>query len=310
MRPKKRPKIIYLFIDGIGLGKNDLNTNPFTKYAQSYLSVLGGVKSKLELREKWYCIPTDPNLGVKGIAQSATGQCSLWTGVNGPLSMGFHKTGFPGPTLIEIINKFSIIKIFKEQGLNATLLNAYSPVYLDYLLKRPRYRSVSSHLQLASGQKLLTFEDLKKNKAIYMDYTLEFLKNYYPDFANEFEIIKAEVSGKRIVELVQNYDLVIHEFFLSDKAGHKKNWELAKWCIETIEKMLNGLIENLDTSRELLLITSDHGNMEDLSIETHTQNLVPTFAYGYNASLANESIKNLTDIVPFIYEISEIKSPF
>ncbi len=305
MKPK--PKVIYLFIDGLGLGAQDEETNPFTRYARSYLSVLGGVKSKSELPINWICVPTDAHLGVPGLPQSATGQTSLWTGINAPKIMGFHKTGFPGPTLIKIINEHSIIKIFKEHSLQATLLNAYSPLYLEYIKKKPRFKSVSSYLQLSSGQELLTIEKLKEKKAIYMDYTNEFFLKYFHTQGNEdkenLQIQDAFSQGLRLIEIAQDYDLVIHEFFLTDKAGHKKDWELAKWCIHTLEQVIDGIVKGMNPENELLLITSDHGNLEDLSTNTHTNNLVPTFAYGYKSHLVNKKIRSLMDIVPFIYEV-------
>jgi hypothetical protein len=40
--------------------------------------------------------------------------------------------------------------------------------------------------------------------------------------------------------------------------------------LETFDAMLRGIIDSLDADGTLLLITSDHGNIEDLTTKTHT----------------------------------------
>ncbi len=303
----QRPRVIYLFYDGIGIGMNDSDSNPFSRYSHSYLSVLGGKSPSQALPTGWEVIPTDPRLGMSGLPQSASGQTALWTGVNGARIMGHHMTGFPGPTLIKVIEKYSIIKKFCEYGLKASLLNCYTEHYFERVKKNPRLLSVSSHIQRASGQAFLTLDDLKMNRALYMDYTHEVLHKICPECKEDFPVIDAKQRGADLAKIMQGYDLTIHEFFLTDKAGHARSWEMAEWCIGTIERFLAGLVPCLNVERDLLLISSDHGNMENLTTKTHTMNLVPTFAYGKFAKQAAQKIKTLLDIPRFIYEIMGIE---
>ena len=306
--PKTR--IIYLFYDGIGLGKKDTERNPFTRYAHSYLSVLGGKSSQQSLPENWEIIPTDAHLQMEGLPQSATGQTALWTGLNGAQIMGRHMMGFPGPTLVRYIKEYSIVKQFCEQGYRAALLNAYTQKYVERMEKKPRLRSVSSHIQLASGQSYMSLDDLEEGRALYMDYTHEIMHKLYPELRERFPVQKAHERGRDLAQMSKAYDLVIHEFFLTDKAGHDQSWEMAEWCIQRIEEFLAGLIANLDVNKDLLLISSDHGNMEDLSSKRHSSNPVATFAYGKFAKQAAQRIKSLVDIPRFIYEIMGMKVEF
>ena len=300
--PETKGRIIYLFYDGIGFGKKDPDSNPFSRYAHSYLSVLGGRSSQGSLPRNWEIISTDASLGMPGLPQSATGQTALWTGLNGAKIMGRHMTGFPGPSLIKYIQKYSIIKQFCEQGRRAALLNAYTEKYIKRMEAKPRLRSVSSHIQLASGQPYMDLDDLEEGRALYMDYTHEVMHRFYPELKERFPVQKAQERGKDLAQMAKGYDLVIHEFFLSDKAGHEQSWEQAQWCIERIEDFLSGLLPCLDPNEDLLLISSDHGNMEDLSSKRHSSNPVPTFAYGKSAKEASQKIKSLVDIPRFIYE--------
>ena len=100
----------------------------------------------------------------------------------------------------------------------------------------------------------------------------------------------------------RSYDLTIYEFFLTDKAGHDQDFELARWAITTLEEFLAGICETLDPADELLLVTSDHGNLEDMSTKTHTHNPVPTFVFGAESRSIAGRIRSLLDIVPIIYE--------
>jgi len=52
----------------------------------------------------------------------------------------------------------------------------------------------------------------------------------------------------------------------------------------------------VDLSKNLVILTSDHGNLEDLSVKTHTRNPVPTLLWGLGAADAASRIRNLCDI--------------
>jgi bisphosphoglycerate-independent phosphoglycerate mutase (AlkP superfamily) len=51
------------------------------------------------------------------------------------------------------------------------------------------------------------------------------------------------------------------------------------------------------------LITSDHGNIEDLSVRNHTLNDVPTLVWGSEKEFFADKIKSLADVTPAIIEI-------
>jgi bisphosphoglycerate-independent phosphoglycerate mutase (AlkP superfamily) len=55
----------------------------------------------------------------------------------------------------------------------------------------------------------------------------------------------------------------------------------------------------LDFERTTLVVTSDHGNIEDLSTRSHTQNPVPLMARGWAAN-AFAGASSLTDVTPAI----------
>lgn len=288
----------------MGLGAADADRNPFTRYASSFLSAPGGRPPEHSIPDGWILQAADAQLGIKGLPQSATGQTALWTGVNGARAMGHHKTGFPGPTLIRLIQQYSILKQFEAAGKRATLLNAYTESYVQRIERKPRLASASTHVQRAAGRPLMGMEDLARGAALYMDITHEILHRLYPEHADGFPVKDARQRGRDAISMMRagNYDLVLFEYFLSDKAGHDQDWDFAAWCIRTLEAFLEGLVAELNPAEELLLIVSDHGNLEDLSTKSHTANPVPVFAYGRNAERMPERIRNLCDAPRFLYE--------
>jgi bisphosphoglycerate-independent phosphoglycerate mutase (AlkP superfamily) len=70
--------------------------------------------------------------------------------------------------------------------------------------------------------------------------------------------------------------------------------------IENLEGLLDSLLGQLDLSRHSIILTSDHGNVEDLSTKRHTLNLVPTLLWGKGAADLAATIRDLSDIGPAI----------
>jgi 2,3-bisphosphoglycerate-independent phosphoglycerate mutase len=74
-------------------------------------------------------------------------------------------------------------------------------------------------------------------------------------------------------------------------------------ALEDFDTFLKGFLDSFDASRSLLMIVSDHGNIEDLSIKTHTRNPVPCIVMGEKRTQVVKRMKNLTHITPVISQI-------
>ena len=68
-----------------------------------------------------------------------------------------------------------------------------------------------------------------------------------------------------------------------------------------LNQFLRRLLDLLDPSRDTLLITSDHGNVEDVSHTQHTRNPVPLVVRGWAAPYFAEA-RDLTDVTPCIVD--------
>ncbi len=237
----------------------------------------------------------DACLGVEGVPQSATGQTTLFTGINAAKSIGYHRPAFPNQALIKLINKASILKLAIENGLTSTFANAYTPEYFKMAERGLRTHSATTLCVMAADRRFRNLKELLKGDAIYWDITNQNLQNRTDDIV---PLLSPYVAGERLAKLSRCYDLVLYECFLPDLIGHEMSMKKAVHCLETLDLFLKGIVENL-LPEDSLVLTSDHGNMEDLSTGIHTKNPVPLLVSGPIAEYAVK-IESLTNVTPAI----------
>ncbi|HRP70392.1 MAG TPA: alkaline phosphatase family protein [Turneriella sp.] len=290
--PKGTPPgpIVYIFLDGVGIGNSNADQNPFARFETQFFSAYAGGK----FEKPGQLLVTDAHMGIPGLPQSATGQTALFTGYNGPKILGRHVNGFPTFTLRPYFKEKNILKLLNDAGYNATLLNSYSPLYLERLNhpRAERILSASSLMQLNSGKPYFTTDDYFSGRSLYMDMTNWFLRKH----GTQVPLVDAYENGRKLVQIARNYDLVIFEYFFTDKVGHAQSWGAAKRIIHHVDNFLKGVWEELDAQKETVVISSDHGNIEDLSIRTHTKNPVGTFIYGKEERAFATQVHSLLDI--------------
>ena len=299
---------IYIFLDGVGIGAKNTDSNPFTKYSNGFFSVLGGGES---FKAGGYLVPTDAHMGIDGLPQSATGQTALFTGYNGSQIMGRHVTGFPTFSLRPYLKQKSILRVFEKNGKRATLLNSYAEKYLKRIFNKrtERMLSASSHAQRSTGKPFFNIEDYLEGRSMYMDITNWFLRSFHKI---DIPMADPKKQGRKLVGLSKDYDLILYEYFFTDKVGHSQSQAAAKRILRHVEEFLEGVYEELDTENQLLIVSSDHGNIEDLSTKRHTNNEVPTIIYGKGADCVKDNIQYLYDIpreILRLYDLDFDKDP-
>jgi len=304
-------KILFFFIDGIGLGKNDPEINPFARIDMPVLqNLLGGRKivsgSAPQHTMKGSLLSIDAGLGIKGVPQSATGQAALLTGKNVPEAVGHHFGPWPNQIVVDTLQNGNLFKQFNEAGFKAALLNAYPPSYFEAVNSGRRLYSAIPQSVISAGLSLMTLEDLKTGRALSADFTAQ----GWRDRLNlaDTPLLTPYLAGARMAELADAYDFSFFEYWLSDYAGHHQDMEQACDLLITIDHVLDGLVTNWDNSAGIILITSDHGNMEDLSTRRHTTNHVPALLIGaphLRRDFIND-LHDLTDVAPTILKSFKI----
>lgn len=292
--------VIFIFIDGVGLGKHD-DSNPFYSNRYDSFEMLtngffnnsaGAVINKDHLFK-----PIDANLGVEGLPQSGTGQTALFTGRNAAKEIGKHFGPFPHSGIKPFLKKESVFHGVKEMGKKPYFMNAYPPIFFEHAKKRNRW-SCTTLMTKSADMKLNSTEEVLNESAL----TAEIVQNAWREKLNiDIPKITPTDAAKRLLNVVSDYDLVLYEYYLTDKAGHNQSLEDADRVLKPLDEFLLHIIKHKSSS-DTLVITSDHGNLEDLSTKTHTRNRVPLFILGENSS-DFDRVKSLTDVKEEILNI-------
>src|SRR5690242_14706717 len=255
------PSVLLFFIDGLGIGTRGPH-NPLDNLDAVPLAVFQNEEPQPFL--DGIVVPTDAGLGIEGRPQSASGQTTILTGVNAPAAVGYHKQGFPNQALLEIINDHSIFKQLSQSGIKPiTFANAYTSRFFN---ERPRWVSATTAAVEAAGMKFRTVEDLRNDLAIFMDYTDRILIERGEDVNERTEREAAVVLAK----LIAQHRFTLYEYFITDKAGHAQDMELARKVLKSLALFIRELLNLVDLERTTVILTSDHGNIEDLSSRNHT----------------------------------------
>ena len=88
---------------------------------------------------------------------------------------------------------------------------------------------------------------------------------------------------------------------MSDHIGHRGSMAEAEELVGNLDRFLSAVLEPQDDGLTVL-VTSDHGNLEDKSLRTHTLNPVPMLASGAAAG-EFRTAADLTDVAPAIRRV-------
>ncbi len=130
--------------------------------------------------------------------------------------------------------------------------------------------------------------------------------------------LKPEMSAKEVSQHVQRaikeeYDFIVVNFANGDMVGHTGNYEAAVKAVEAVDKEIGDIIEVAKQHQYNLIITSDHGNCEQMRdkdgkiLTNHT-----TFdVYCFIISSEVKSVKSgrLSNIAPTILKLMKLKTP-
>lgn len=284
-------KILFLFIDGVGL-RGAAADNPVNPEVCPTLCRLVEKHSK----------PIDACLGVEGLPQSATGQATMFTGVNCASAMGRHCEGFPGPALRAIIEKSNLFLQLEKRGRKVAFADAYLVDSADELASR-RFKSVTTVMALTVPKVVLTADDLMEDRALMQDLTRETIQDRYPDVA----IIPPQRAAEHLFAIAQKNDFTLYEFFQTDVAGHSLDYARACAVLRMYDRFLATLARFTEAAGMTLVITSDHGNVECMAERGHTRNPVPFIAFGPREERIRAAVSSLKDVTPAI--LAEFDSP-
>ena len=281
-------RVVFVFVDGLGLGSDDPAANP----------VHGGACPCLDRLLRDHAVPVDAGLGVAGRPQSATGQTALLTGVNAAALVGRHVEGFPGAALKEAIRRDNLFLRVQALGRRATFANAYF-IRDPQELQQARRQSVTTVAALSAFGCVRTVADLERGEAVYQDLTRAILRTR--GYAGP--LVTPREAAEHLIGIARGHALTLFEYFQTDRAGHGGDPARVRQVLGELDAFLARLIALCEAEDMTFVLTSDHGNIEDPAGAGHTLNPVPFVALGPQSDALSRQVKSLTDVTPALLSL-------
>ena len=293
--------ILLIFLDGIGLGDDNLETNPFAVANTPVLHSLAGGKRWLRATgyqegERAVLVPTDAGLGVTGRPQSGTGHAVILTGRNIPKLIGRHYGPKPNPEIRAFIAEDNFFKQVRAKGKSAALINAYPPRLL-YDIERGK--TLRTGIQQAAHEAGLPMSDvatLYSGDTLSEDWTGQGWRKHLG--YSDTPVYAPYEAGKRMVEIARRTNFAMFSHWMTDIVGHRGTLDQAVSLLETFDAVMAGALDTWDDDQGLMIITSDHGNMEAMDHGKHTENPVPTVIIGAKRQAFAAGLTDLMGLVP------------
>ena len=120
---------------------------------------------------------------------------------------------------------------------------------------------------------------------------------------------------EKVIEIIKQkkYDVIIINYANADMVGHTGNFEATVKAIETVDKCVKQLANEVKNCGGVMIITADHGNAERMKekngnvFTAHTTNLVPFSILNYPCELKNSG--RLCDIAATMLQILGLEIP-
>ena len=251
---------------------------------------------------------TDATLGVPGRPQSATGQAAILTGRNIPAALGEHWGPKPDARVrAELARDNIFMRVTGRDGHaplgdgTAALLNAYPERYFAVHASGLRLHGAVPLAALAAGLPLYTTDDLRAGRALAVDFTGEGWRTQLG--FTDTPVYSLAEAGARLAALARTLTFSFVDCWIPDVLGHRRDMAQACAWLAQFDEMLGALLAHWDDAHDLLVITSDHGNLEDFGARGHTLNPVPTVLVGEPRRRLAGPIRALTDIAPSLEQL-------
>ncbi len=295
----RRNRALLIFLDGVGIGEEDGERNPFVAAGQmlpTLLQLTGGkppTRAHARTRSPHgVLLPLDATLGVDGTPQSGTGQAALLTGSNAAEIFGRHFGPWTPVRLRPRVENHSVLRLARDAGRTVAFANAYPRGWPG-----PRGgRRLAGPPLAARGAGVLDRheEALGAGRAVSSEIVNDGWRRH---LGHEWlpEVSEHE-AGRNLAGIAAEADLTLYAHYTTDAAGHSGDMAECIAALERVDRFLSGVLAGLPGDVTLLL-TSDHGNIEDVTAQ-HTRNPVLTIAAGPGASWMSERMTSLLDVTP------------
>ncbi|HSH45190.1 MAG TPA: alkaline phosphatase family protein [Longimicrobiales bacterium] len=303
-------RVLVVFVDGVGLGPDDPGTNPVAAASLPAIrTLLDGALPLLTTppgaRDRATLVGIDATLGVDGMPQSGTGHATLLTGRDAVRLFGRHYGPWVPTALRPVVAEEGLLARAKAAGARVAFANAYP----EELVERAREQGVRGRRlgQLRAGPPLAALgagvldrhtTALERGAAV----SSEIVNDGWIQHLGRTSLprLSPESAGENLSRIAGENDLTLFAHYTTDLVGHRGTPEEAVAAMERVDSFLAGILEVLPDD-VLLLVVSDHGNLEDVRCE-HTRNPALGLVVGRGHPQVAGRIRDLTDITPAVLD--------
>ncbi|MDX1568195.1 MAG: alkaline phosphatase family protein [Longimicrobiales bacterium] len=294
--------VLFLFLDGVGIGPEEPDRNPFfASRLPTLRSVLGGRLPSLERPRisgpRGVAFPLDATLGVHGIPQSGTGQTALLTGRNAPELYGRHFGPWTPVRLRDLLAEENLMSRAVASGHSVAFANAYPRGWpgsrQSRRLAAPPLAAKAAGLLTRHAEELATGEAVA-SEIVNRGWRLHLGFDSLPE-------ITPEEAGSNLARIAARNRLTFFAHYETDHAGHRGGMEGAVEALQRVDAFLHGILDQA-TDDLLILVTSDHGNVEDVTAQ-HTRNPALGLVHGPGSREVASRLARITDVPAVILEL-------
>jgi hypothetical protein len=303
-RVDHRPsRVVFVFLDGVGIGVDDPALNPFVRWGAELptLTHMTGDAVPTLRRPRTVgpggrAFPLDATLDVDGTPQSGTGQVALLTGASAARIFGRHFGPWTPVRLRPLLEASNLLKRAADARRTVAFANAYPR---DWPGGSGGRRLAGPPLAARSAGVLTRHEDaLAEGAAIASEivndgWRLRLGFHALPE-------VTAREAGTNLARVSDAADLTLFAHYTTDSAGHARDMGAARAALVRLDEFFAGLLAGL-ASDTLLVVASDHGNLEDVSAG-HTRNPALGIAVGPGADGA-EMVSDIRDVAPWLLDL-------
>jgi 2,3-bisphosphoglycerate-independent phosphoglycerate mutase len=295
-------RALLVFLDGVGVGPGDAAFNPFAAAALPEIgALLDGRRLVAEslaggaiVAERAVLAAADATLGVSGLPQSGTGQTALLTGRNAAAAYGRHFGPWVPTPLRPMLAAKSLLARAHAAGRTVAFANAYplaGAVPDARIFRRPAAPPLAAQ---AVGALTRGAAELAAGRAVASSITRERWREQLGDAVPE---VTAREAGRTLARIAAEAELTLFAHYDTDYRGHRGGLEGAVAALERVDAFLGALAGALPPD-VLLVVSSDHGNVEDAR-GGHTTHPVPVLAVGAGRERF-AAARAVTDVAPLI----------
>lgn len=298
-------RVLLVFVDGVGLGESDPTVNPlaaarlptFARLLDGHAPIAAAAPRRTAHAS---LVGLDARLDIPGLPQSGTGQASLLTGHNAARIFGRHYGPWTPTALRPLVAEESLLAIAKRAGRRVAFANAYPEEVLE--TAGPGARSLgplrAGPPLAALGAGLLDRHTaaLERGDAVASEITNEGWRERLGRLT--LPVVTPEEAGRNLARIAAAHDLTFFAHYTTDTVGHRGSMADAVRAIECVDAFLDGILTALPDD-VLLVVASDHGNLEDVRTG-HTTNPALGLVTGPDHASFSHSLHSLTDVAPAI----------